>query len=97
MNPTRALRYFLLALLLFLAQEGAVLHVYSHFQQENHSAADKVCDQCASFAEMAGAVSVDSLNFTARATVFSPIPFASFFFHPAFVAVFAARGPPLLS
>jgi len=56
--------WLLLSLLLVIAQQGAVAHEISHYvddakqsQQKNkQSPADKLCEKCLAFAQIAGAV-----------------------------------------
>jgi hypothetical protein len=97
--------WLLLSLLLVIAQQGAVAHEISHYvdnvkqsQQKNkQSPADKLCEKCLAFAQIAGAVH-------AEPPVLALLALLTFEYSPqAPVAVIAAeapacrnRGPPAL-
>jgi hypothetical protein len=97
----------MLSLLLLLSQQMALSHAMSHWAGTAHSedsrlsaavAQDQSCDQCLSFAQLAGAVGTDPCRFaplvgteTALAgTAISP-------FVPDSRAPFEARAPPVIA
>ena len=100
----------LLSLVLLLSQQMALSHALTHFAGGAHSqqtaedsrlssavAQDQSCDQCLSFAQLAGTVGSDQVRFAAPGGARLPIdgplragPFLTS--HPPFLS----RAPPLL-
>jgi hypothetical protein len=102
-----------LSLVLLLSQQMAITHALSHWAGPAHGqqlleegdsrlsaavAQDQSCDQCLSFAQLAGAVGADSCRFTPpasqRLAIAGPLPGGPFLdSHPAY----RSRAPPFLA
>lgn len=91
----------LLAFLLLFAQQAAAVHGLSHYadsqQPDKHYPGDKVCEKCAAFAELSGAVACADIVFhTAEFTQHLPRVVLEGLAHAAFVP-YLSRAPPPLS
>jgi hypothetical protein len=101
----RTFRRHLIALIAVLCllgvQQGAALHEMSHLSgdgsasHEKHAPGSKVCDKCASYAEVSGAgLPAAPLAFHVQASALDSLPTAAQFFPSTTVSAYAARAPP---
>lgn len=94
----------LLALLVVLAQFGALGHEIGHLREDlaasGHAARDhehgKVCDLCLAFGQVAAAVATPVFALPPVAARFAPAAPAGFVFVPADAPPAQGRGPPAL-
>lgn len=96
--------WLLLSLLLVIAQQGAVAHEISHYvdylnqsqQNDKQSPADKLCEKCLAFAQIAGAVHAEPPVLALPALTYDYTPVAPVAVIAAEAPAYRSRGPPLL-
>lgn len=98
MKLTRYIQPFLFAFALLLAQQGGVVHALHHVveeQTQDHSLPhDKLCEQCAVYAQIGSAIGSSLVFFTPLEEVFSFVSASFTEFHALSFSAFAARAPP---
>jgi hypothetical protein len=96
--------WLLLSLLLVIAQQGAVAHEISHYaddvsqsQQKNkQSPADKFCEKCLAFAQIAGSVNTELPVLPLLLLTYDHTPQAPAAFIAADAPAYRSRDPPSL-
>ena len=91
----------LFALSLLFAQQGGISHALRHIlaeqkQQDKHAPHSNTCDQCASYAQLGGALNSTIHTFALTIISSSALPQRSVTFNSFHVIAATARGPPLL-
>ncbi len=91
----------LLALTLLFAQQGGISHALRHIlaeqkQQDKQAPHSNTCDQCASYAQLGGALNSTLHTFALATISSSALPQRSVSFNSIHVIAATARGPPLL-
>ncbi len=97
MYRTLSIRLLLVLALLF-AQMGGLTHGIAHTlaeQSQDHSLPhDKLCDLCASYAQLGNSLGSSHVHFTATAQCFTFQASHAADFHSVALSAFAARAPP---
>jgi hypothetical protein len=91
--------WLLLSLLLVFAQQGAVAHEISHYgdgqsQGSKQSPADKFCEKCLTFAQIAGAVHAEPPVLALALLTYDYIPQAPAAVIAAEAPAYRSRDPP---
>lgn len=99
----RMLLIFTLAFLFGLGQQGAAMHAIAHYadvqeqQQDKKTHSTAACEQCAAYANLAGAVPSSTFvlpSVTGRHVIVATHTFAADSFY---LLAYSARAPPVLS
>lgn len=91
----------LFAFTLLLAQQGGITHVLRHTlaeknQQDNKAHHSQTCDQCASYAQLGGALNSTIHTFAILSTSNTAVQQCTVAFTNTQVLAASARGPPVL-
>lgn len=95
MNRSIPIRLLLIFAML-LSQLGGLTHGIEHrvAEQDQSLPHDKLCDLCASYAQLGSVLGSHAIQFTPIRQVTAFVPTSSTNFHSTAFIVFAARAPP---
>lgn len=97
----RFLLPLLLAFTLLFAQHGAAMHALGHIltgqaQQDKQAPHSPACEQCASYAQLGGALGSSAHSFTVEAAPGTAVQHDATAFRSFHTLAAVARGPPSL-
>lgn len=101
MLPVRFLLPLLLAFALLFAQQGAAMHALGHIltqqaQQDKQAPHSPACEQCASYAQLGGAIGIGAHSFILDAAPGTAAWRYATAFRSTHTLAAVARGPPAL-
>lgn len=101
MRPVRFLLPLLLAFTLLFAQHGAAMHALGHIlaeqtQQDKQAPHSPACEQCASYAQLGGALGSSAHSFAVEAAPGTVVQHDATAFRSLHTLAAVARGPPSL-
>ena len=99
MRPLRFLLPLLLAFTLLFAQQGAAMHALGHIlaeqaQQDKQTPHSPVCEQCATYAQLGGALGSSTHSFSLDAALTEAVRCYTTAFRSTHTLTTVARGPP---